>query len=1034
MLARYVWADLVRNPRRTLSTMVGVTLGVGLSCAVLFFVDGLSASMTQRAVAPLAVDMQRVLTDPIGEDIRLTQRLEPGGAIKPGETVQIVLELQNVGSLPANEVVVRSQPPDGLTYVEGSAFIDGVPVNQGQENPFAYGPAQTGHNLGTLPAGTVLTIKYSATATTPIDTAVTPIRTAFSTREGLTPTEANAPEPMAIADLAATIDALPGVAFAEPLSFADLTPGSLSFGDQSAPGSIRVFGFDAGYTARDATVKVISGSQRPGEALLSAEAASSLGIRIGDSITVELPDGDHLDVPVSGIVDLTEARSLFASRKGANFETFVYVPNAVVLDAQAFADSVVTAFERALTTRGDRLKSPPVNEIEIGIERELLNAEPGVAFEETNAIAYDVMFVSSGDDYLIDNISNTLAVARDDAAVAKRLFIFLGVPGGLLAAMLAAYAGNVLASGQRREQATLRIRGAGRRHLHWMLAMRVSAITVAGAIVGLTVGYFSAAAVVGNATLMRATTGSLVLSAVLGTVGGLLATGSALYITGRRSIDREINDDRSRLAAAPPVWRRWHLDIAGLVILGAATIVAVKRSAFDGTPGSVYSGRSVDLSLALLALPIGAWIIGCMLAARSFDRMLTGRRTDRSTNFNRTVFDLARLSIRRRSAAVAEGAVVIALIVALATSLSMFTASYDRAKAADSRFNVGSDLRITPDPASERVYGIGDTPEFAVDGIDSVTPVVFSVHNVVLRSHRTEELSSLAAVDPLAYLRVAPIDASHFPSASPSEVFTALQDDPTGLLLSVDMADFVQAEVGDPIMVLLGRASEQQVDTEMHVVGLFERLPGFPDGVDALINIAQYQAVIPTTTPNFFLARTNDPSNSALGAAVAAIRAGPGQTGSLQVDTRDTALAKDQSSLAALNIRGLLDLDQGYALAMGTVAIGIFVFGLLLQRRREYVTMRAQGVSPRTIRVLITIEAVTVTIGGCFAGVIVGVVMARYFVSVLRPLFILTPPLSLAIGSTALVVLSVFAATIVTSIAASSLVNRLRATELLRDD
>ena len=64
MLARYVWADLVRNPRRTLSTTVGVMLGVGLSCAVLFFVDGLSASMTQRAVAPLPIDMQRVLTTP----------------------------------------------------------------------------------------------------------------------------------------------------------------------------------------------------------------------------------------------------------------------------------------------------------------------------------------------------------------------------------------------------------------------------------------------------------------------------------------------------------------------------------------------------------------------------------------------------------------------------------------------------------------------------------------------------------------------------------------------------------------------------------------------------------------------------------------------------------------------------------------------------------------------------------------------------------------------------------------------------------
>jgi len=48
MLASYVVADLVRNPRRTLTAVVGVALGVGLFCGVLFFVDGLSASMTAR--------------------------------------------------------------------------------------------------------------------------------------------------------------------------------------------------------------------------------------------------------------------------------------------------------------------------------------------------------------------------------------------------------------------------------------------------------------------------------------------------------------------------------------------------------------------------------------------------------------------------------------------------------------------------------------------------------------------------------------------------------------------------------------------------------------------------------------------------------------------------------------------------------------------------------------------------------------------------------------------------------------------------
>jgi ABC-type antimicrobial peptide transport system permease subunit len=119
---------------------------------------------------------------------------------------------------------------------------------------------------------------------------------------------------------------------------------------------------------------------------------------------------------------------------------------------------------------------------------------------------------------------------------------------------------------------------------------------------------------------------------------------------------------------------------------------------------------------------------------------------------------------------------------------------------------------------------------------------------------------------------------------------------------------------------------------------------------------------------------------------------------------------------------------------MGTVTIAIFVFGLLLQRRREYVTLRAQGMQPRTIRTLIGAEAGTAAVAGCSVGIPVGLVMAFYFINVLRPLFVVDPPFLIPLGSLSMVVGSVLVAAAVTSVAASSLVNRLRASELLRDE
>src|SRR5256885_16265000 len=73
-MLRYAWRELVRNSRRTAASLVGVALGVGLFSGVLFFIDGSSATMTERALAPLALDMQRVLTSPLGGGLSLPER------------------------------------------------------------------------------------------------------------------------------------------------------------------------------------------------------------------------------------------------------------------------------------------------------------------------------------------------------------------------------------------------------------------------------------------------------------------------------------------------------------------------------------------------------------------------------------------------------------------------------------------------------------------------------------------------------------------------------------------------------------------------------------------------------------------------------------------------------------------------------------------------------------------------------------------------------------------------------------------------
>src|ERR1700737_1884761 len=77
----YVFKDLLRNPRRTLASVAGVALAVGLFSGIAFFVDSSSSQMTARAIAPVSIDMQAGLIrplaaapDPSAPDLAAVQR------------------------------------------------------------------------------------------------------------------------------------------------------------------------------------------------------------------------------------------------------------------------------------------------------------------------------------------------------------------------------------------------------------------------------------------------------------------------------------------------------------------------------------------------------------------------------------------------------------------------------------------------------------------------------------------------------------------------------------------------------------------------------------------------------------------------------------------------------------------------------------------------------------------------------------------------------------------------------------------------
>jgi hypothetical protein len=261
----------------------------------------------------------------------------------------------------------------------------------------------------------------------------------------------------------------------------------------------------------------------------------------------------------------------------------------------------------------------------------------------------------------------------------------------------------------------------------------------------------------------------------------------------------------------------------------------------------------------------------------------------------------------------------------------------------------------------------------------------------------------------------------------------ALATDPTAILLDVTTFSDLKFEIGDSAEVLLAARTESQKLRTMKVAGRFTRFPGFPERVHIIVNLDYYQSQTGLRDAGYFLARTTAGGHSSLAAATAALAAGPGAHDALNIDTTETTFNKDQSSLTALNIRGLVDLNSLYTLLISTAVIAIFVFGLMLQRRREFVTLRAQGLSSGRLHAVILGEAAFVGLCGLAAGLLVGGATGVLLVHVLPPLFILPPVPILPLGRVAVLASLVVAATVCSTLAAQTIIRRLSPSEVLRE-
>ncbi len=763
-----------------------------------------------------------------------------------------------------------------------------------------------------------------------------------------------------------------GVRAAEPLIAADFA--SLTSNDElaaTAPG--RVFATTEAFVDQFPFVVTVEGTFAPDGILISEASAVRLGVHPGAAVRLAIA-GPPRSYLVSGILDSSAAEPLFAGGD-PNFEgQFSVVPDVVVMPYALYrADSATANLPTSPTA-----KSPVDAQVYIQLDRSQFAGDPPTAQKQIEGFARGLERQNTGQVKIVNNDDSALKRAKQDVLGAKILFVFLGLPGIAIAGFLAQAASQVFREESRREVGLLRARGASPRQIYAGSAAAAVVLAVAGSFVGTAIGAAAAATAVGSGTLSALHLIDAVLVAIpVALVVSLLAVMVPTVLGLRRDIAAE-RRVVSRVADVPP-WERFGLDFAALA--AAALFFGVTYLA-GGFKPTTAEGQSISFAFYVFLGPLFLWIGLTMLLLRYLRRLLPwvvlrgGRITQMGGFAGMAAKDLA-----RRPQLASLTTTVVALTLAFGVSLLAFTNTYAQERTRDSRFVIGSDIRVTLSSAG-RSGPATIEPALAQPLVTGYSGFVRDT-NALIGSKR----QTMYGIDVSSFRDAAYLPDSFFANGSATRTLDTLAANPNGVLVSREEALGFNIQIGDPLFVRLSSTDPTGYrDVELKVVGITNYFPTSSQDSDFIMNRAlMAQAAGRTDGRNdvYLVEVAGDNSSEAAKAIQAAMPSGT----VAKFEDLHTAAKVDESSLTNLNVVGLGGIQRSFGYALVAGAMVAFVATLVSSRRKDISTMRALGASLGQVRRFVAAQAAIVAATSLAVGVPVGLALGWVLVRLLAIIF-----------------------------------------------
>jgi putative ABC transport system permease protein len=764
------------------------------------------------------------------------------------------------------------------------------------------------------------------------------------------------------------VRAQPGVRTALEVGLADTTGLRASTGGSTqTTGPGVVVGLPAAYaTTFPGELRTLAGSS--GGVLLAQQTAANLHARPGDRVSIGRAGKAPLRVTVGGIVDLPAADSLFQD-VGAPVGAQPQAPpdNVILLPAARFAHDFAAGARTQVHARIDHA----------------LPHSPAAAFTAVSGAARNLETKLAGGGLVGDNLGSALDKARADALYANVLFLFLGVPGAILAGLLTQAVAAAGADRRRHDQALLRTRGA--RHGQLMRIALAETAVVAGA--GIAAG-LGLAALVGQLAFGGASFGAGTATALLwgggAALAGLAVAAIAVALPARRDA-RELTIAAARRSvgrAGAPRWARYGLDVLLLAISGLL-FWSTSRNGYklvlapEGIP-------QISVNYWAFLAPATAWLGFGLLTLRLSDLLLSrGRGATRRlvAPFAGELSGTVAATMLRRRRALGWGVMLVALTVAFAGSTAVFNATYKQQAEVDAVLTNGAPVAVTESPGV-RVGPGGAARLQAVAGVDSVEPLQHRFAYV------GADLQDLYGVRPQTIVGAGRLQDAYFQGGTASGLMARLAKQPDAALLSDETVKDFQLHQGDRVTLRLQNGRTKRfANVPFTYAGVAKEFPTAPSDSFIVANAGYVAARTGSDAVGTFLVQTGSPASVGR-----ALRSRLGTSATVTDVAGDRRIIG--SSLTAVELGGLTKVELAFALALAAAAGGL-VLGLgLAERRRTFAIARALGARSLALGAFVYGEAAYVLVGGLVLGAAGGAWISYMLVKVLTGVF--DPPPSAA--------------------------------------